>query len=142
MIAVDVNVLVSAFRADAAHHPELSAWLEQAVAGPELLGVSDAVLVGTLRVLTHPRVFDPPTPLAEASDQLTELRHADGVIRLAPGPRHWDLVTHLCRQADARGNLVADAQHAAVAVEHGATWVSMDRDFSRFAGLRWETPLG
>ena len=57
-------------------------------------------------------------------------------------PRHWELVARLCREADARGNLVADAQHAAVAIENGATWVSLDRDFARFPGLRWVVPSG
>ncbi|QCB92628.1 type II toxin-antitoxin system VapC family toxin [Cellulomonas shaoxiangyii] len=137
MILPDVNVLVGAFRADAPRHDALRAWLEEAVAGPETLGVTDAVLGGTVRVLTHPRVFARPTPLAEALTQVEALRSHPDVVRVAPGARHWDLVTRLCRDADARGNLVADAQHAAVAVEHGATWVSQDRDFARFPGLRW-----
>lgn len=141
MILPDVNVLVGAFRSDAPHHARLRGWLEDAVAAVEPVGLTDAVLGGTLRVLTHPRVFDPPTALDAALDQVAALRAADGVVRVAPGPRHWETVDRLCREADARGNLVADAQHAAVAVEHGATWVTLDRDFARFPGLRWTSPL-
>ncbi|WP_136518116.1 MULTISPECIES: type II toxin-antitoxin system VapC family toxin [Cellulomonas] len=137
MILPDVNVLVGAFRPDAPQHDGLRAWLESAVNGPETLGVTDAVLGGTLRVLTHPRVFARPTPLRDALAQVEALRSHPDVVRVAPGARHWEIVTRLCTAADARGNLVADAQHAAVAVEHGATWVSQDRDFSRFPGLRW-----
>ncbi|MFS0705175.1 type II toxin-antitoxin system VapC family toxin [Cellulomonas sp. 179-A 9B4 NHS] len=137
MILPDVNVLVGAFRADAPRHEALRGWLERTVGGPETVGLTDAVLGGTVRVLTHPRVFARPTPLAEALAQVEALRSHPDVVRVVPGPRHWDVVAELCRAADARGNLVADAQHAAVAVELGATWVSQDRDFARFPGLRW-----
>ena len=140
MIIPDVNVLVGAFRADTPDHGRLRAWLEGAVGGVEDLGLTDAVLVGTVRVLTHPRVFAKPTPLARALEQVAALRAADGVVRVAPTPRHWEVVEQLCRVADARGNLVADAAHAAVAIEHGALWVTLDRDFARFPGLRWAPP--
>jgi len=140
VIIPDVNVLVGAFRADAPDHDRLRAWLEGAVVGVEDLGLTDAVLTGTVRVLTHPRVFAKPTPLARALEQVATLRAADGVVRVAPTPRHWEVFEQLCRVADARGNLVADAAHAAVAIEHGALWVTLDRDFARFPGLRWAPP--
>jgi uncharacterized protein len=140
VIIPDVNILVGAFRSDAAGHRRLVEWLENAVAAPELLALTDSVLGGTLRVVTHPKVFAVPTPLNAALAQIESLRSSDGVARVAPGPRHWELFTRLCRQGDARGNLVADAQHAAVAVEHNALWVTLDRDFGRFPGLRWTSP--
>ena len=141
MILPDVNVLVGAFHPAADRHDELRRWLEAAVADVEEVGITDAVAGGTVRVLTHPRVFDPPVPLPDALEAMRSLLDADGVRRVTPGARHWSLVDRLCRQADARGNLVADAQHAAVAVEHGALWVTLDRDFARFPGLRWASPL-
>jgi hypothetical protein len=141
MRAVDVNVLVSAFRADSADHPAMREWLERAVASAEGLAVSDAVMTGTLRILTNPRVFAEPTPNDRAISQLSGLREQPRVVRLVPGPRHWALVTDLCLASNARGNLVADAAHAAMAIEHGAVWISKDRDFARFPGLRWRHPL-
>jgi toxin-antitoxin system PIN domain toxin len=141
MLMPDVNVLVGAFRADSNEHDALRDWLESAVAGPELLALSDSVLGGTLRVLTHPKVFAVPTPLSTALDQIAALREADGVARVIPGERHWTLFDSACKAADARGNLVADAQHAALAIEHNAVWVTLDRDFARFPGLRWRSPL-
>ncbi len=90
--------------------------------------------------LTHLRVFTRPTPLAAALGQVATLRAADGVVRVAPTSRHWEVVEQLCRVADARSNLVADAAHAAVAIEHGALWVTLDHDFARFPGLRWAPP--
>ena len=140
MIIPDVNVLVGAFRADAPEHDRLRTWLESAVVGVEDLGLTDAVLTGTVRILTHPRVFAKPTPLARALEQVAALHAADGVVRVTPTPRHWEVFEQLCLAADARGNLVADAAHAAVAIEHGALWVTLDRDFARFPGLRWAPP--
>ena len=140
MIALDVNVLVSAFRDTAPDHHAMRSWLQDAVNGPEPVGISDAVLGGALRVLTHLRIFSPPTPLSTALDQINALRLHPNVVTLVPGARHWQITERLCRAADARGPLVADAQHAAVAVEHGATWISKDHDFARFAELRWRVP--
>lgn len=141
MLALDVNVILSAFRADAPDHLQMREWLEGAVADPEPVGVSDAVLGGAVRVLTNARVFSPVTPLLHALSEATNLREHPGVVTLSPGERHWEIFERLCRSADARGNLVADAQHAAYAVEHGATWISKDRDFARFTELRWRHPL-
>ena len=136
-----VNVLVGAFRADADRLAGLRDWLEDIVAGPELLAVSDAVLGGVVRILTHPRIFAVPTPLGTALDHVAALRGAEGVVRVTPGPRRWDIVDRLCREGDARGNLVADAQHAALDVEHDAGWMTLDHDFARFPGLRWAHPF-
>jgi len=141
MLAVDVNVVVSAFRVDAPDHEEMRVWLEGAVDGAEPLGVSEAVLAGAVRILTHPRIFTPATPLTHALEEVSRLREHAGAVTLSPGARHWEIFDGLCRSADVRGNLVADAQHAAVAIEHGATWISKDRDFARFPELRWRHPL-
>lgn len=141
MLVVDVNVLVSAFFRQAPDHEQMRTWLAGAVADREPLGVSDVACVGAVRVLTHRRVFDPPTPLPTALDQVAALRGNPGVLTLVPGPRHWVIVDELCRAGAATANLVADAGHAAVGVEQGATWISKDRDFARFPGLRWRHPL-
>ena len=141
MLMPDVNILVGAYRTDAEHHAVLLEWLEAAVNGPETLGVSDAVLEGFVRIVTHSRVFTEPTPIATALEQADALRAASGVLRVAPGERHWPIFADLCRRGSAHGNLVADAAHAATAIEAGATWISLDRDFARFPGLRWSSPL-
>ena len=99
------------------------------------------MLGAVVRTQTHLRVFAKPSTLDKVLEQIDALCAADGVVRVTPGPRHWELVCGLCRSADARGNLVADAQHAAVAVGHGVTWVTLDRDLARFPGLRWRAPL-
>lgn len=141
MRCVDVNVLVNAHRSEAVQHDAHRTWLEAARTADEPLGLADLVLSGFLRVVTHPRVFREPTPLPVALEVVTQLRATPNVVRLAPGERHWDIFRALLTGADARGNLVPDAYLAAMCIEHGATWYSADRGFSRFPGLDWRLPV-
>jgi toxin-antitoxin system PIN domain toxin len=141
MRCVDVNVLVYAHRSEAAEHASYRAWLEDARVAHELLGVSDLVLSGFVRVVTHPRVFREPTSLATALEFADALRLSPAVQSLVPGERHWSIFTDLCRRVRAMGNVVPDAFMAALAIEQGATWVTADRTFGRFPGLRWQHPL-
>lgn len=137
---LDVNVVVTAMREDAPRHREVSAYVEGLRRAPEPFGLSDLVLSGALRVLTHPRVFIPPSPPDAARAYIAALRSTPNAIVVAPGPRHWDLFIGLLEQSGAIGNLVADAWHAALAIEHGCEWITDDTDFSRFPGLRWRRP--
>lgn len=109
--------------------------------GPQAFGLSDLVLSGFLRVVTHPRVFATPTPMERALEFAEVLRSAANCVGVAPGERHWDIFVGLCRSADARGNLVPDAWFAALAIESGSEWITTDRDYARFPGLRWRHPL-
>ena len=137
----DVNVLVYARREDAVDHVRYREWLEQLINGDEAFGMADLVLSGFLRIVTHPRIFDPPTPLEDALVFVDTLTSRPNCVRLAPGPRHWELFTELCRKTGAKGNVVPDTYHAALAIETGSTWVTADRGFARFPGLRWKHPL-
>lgn len=115
--------------------------MTDAIASEEPLGLSELVLSGFVRVATHPRIFSPPAPVAEALAFATALRTQPNAVVLAPGPRHWEIFERLCLTAGAKGNLVADAYIAALAIETGSELITTDRDFSRFAGLRWRHPL-
>lgn len=141
MFLFDVNILVYAHREDSPRHAEYRAWLENVIGGDEAYGVSDLACSGFLRVVTHARVFNPPSPLDAAFAFLGDLRERPNAVVVAPGERHWDIFTSLCRRATARGNLVPDAYFAALAIESGCEWVTSDRDFARFTGLRWLHPL-
>ncbi len=141
MIALDVNVLVSAFQPGAADHAHMRSWLAAAVDGDESVGVSDVVLAGTLRILTHPRIFDPPTALPVATAAIGVLLAHPQVQVIRPLPGHWERTRDLALTARCRGNDIADAAHAALAIQHGATLVTKDRRFARFPGLRWRDPL-
>jgi toxin-antitoxin system PIN domain toxin len=99
------------------------------------------VLSGFLRIVTHPRIFDPPTPIEPALQFAEALRSQPTSIVVAPGPRHWAIFVDLCRRTPARGNLIPDAYLAALTIESGSELISTDRDYSRFAGLRWRPPF-
>jgi len=141
MILIDVNVLVYAHRRDARDHAGYRRWLESVLASTGAYGLSDLVLSGFLRVVTHPRIFRDPTPLDSAIGFVEELRDRPNCTSVTPGARHWGIFTVLCREAGCRGNLVADAYHAALAIESGSEWITTDRDYGRFSGLRWRHPL-
>lgn len=140
MLIPDVNILVGALRPDSPSHEALRTWLADAVAGDEPVGLLDVAASDFLRVVTHPRVFDPPTPLRQAVGAIDDLLVA-GCLWVSSGERQWAILRDLLTTAKARGNLVSDGHLAAVAIEHGATLVSADRDFARFPGLRWVDPL-
>lgn len=141
MLLPDVNVLVYAFRDAAPDHRRYRRFLENLVRDEAPFGVSDLVLSGFLRVCTHPAVFNPPAPLKAAVGFAEALRSAPNAVSTAPGSRHWDIFVDLCRRAKVRGNLVPDAFLAALAIESGSEFVTTDRDFARFPGLRWRHPL-
>lgn len=141
MVLPDVNVLVYAHRRDASRHENYAAWLDEILRSDAAFGVSDIVLSGFLRIVTHHRVFRDPTPLDVALGFTTVIRGHPNAMALSPGERHWDIFQRLCRETNAKGNLVADAFLAALAIEAGAEWVTTDRDYARFPGLRWRHPL-
>ncbi len=141
MILVDVNVLVYGFRADSPGHANYLRWWEQTAASPQPFGLTDLVLSGFVRIVTHPRVFDPPSPLEHALRFVQTLKQLANYVDIRPGPRHWDIFTSLCKRANARGNLAPDAFLAALAIESGSEWITTDRDYGRFPDLRWRHPL-
>ena len=99
------------------------------------------MLSGFLRVVTHPRVFSPPSPVDRALQFIDEIYRRPNCVVVSPGERHFEIFIDLCRQCDAKGNLVADAYLAALAIESGSEWITTDRDYSRFPDLRWRHPL-
>ncbi len=141
MILPDVNVLVYAYREDAPGHRAYRDWLRSLIDSDQAYGAADLVLSGFLRIVTHPRVFTPPSPIEHALHFVDLLRSQPNRVAVAPGPRHWGIFTRLCQDAGVKGNLVPDAYLAALAIESGSEWVTTDRDYARFPGLRWRHPL-
>ena len=140
MIMPDVNVIIGAMRADDLRHSMLREWLAQAVQSPEGLALSSLVLVGVARIVTSGRFMDVPSSVPEVIAELTRLTAHPNVSVVHPGPRHWEIFTDLAGKCGVSGSRLSDVQHAAVAIEHDATWVSLDRGFARFPGLRWQLP--
>ncbi len=141
MILCDVNVLVYAFRADTEHHEQYRSMLETLVNGAQAYAVTDVVLTGFLRIVTHPRIFKRPTPPAEAFAFVRAVLAAPNCTRISPGERHWQVFEDLCRKVGARANVIPDAYLAALAIESRCELLSADRGFAQFPGLRYRHPL-
>ena len=141
MILPDVNVLVYAFRKDALGHQRYREWLLAIVKGPSAYGVSPQVLSSVVRVTTHPGIFAQPSRLDEALAFCHALMEQIHCQVIQPGVRHWSIFADLCFRAQTAGNLVQDAWFAALAIENGCEWITTDRDYSRFPGLRWRPPF-
>lgn len=140
MMLPDVNVLLHAFREDSPRHSKCRAWLHWLLNSGQRYAMSPHVLSGVIRVATHRNVFDPPSELNETIEYCTLLLQSDRCQVVVPGERHWPIFARLLVDADAHGNLVADAWLAALAIEWGCEWITFDRDFARFSGLRWKVP--
>jgi toxin-antitoxin system PIN domain toxin len=141
VILFDVNVLLNAHRSGQEHHAVARALLEEVVNTPAPFALSELVLAGFVRIASDPRAFAVPTPLEDAFRFTDGLRSRSNARTVRPGERHWPIFEQLCRRTQARGALIGDAQHAALAIEHGCEWISFDRDFAKFPDLRWRHPL-
>ena len=140
MVIVDANVLLYARNADARHHTEAREWLDTALSGAVGVGLPWVSLLAFLRIATNPRATAVPLAIEDATEQVERWLAAPSAIAVAPTARHPAILAGLLRQVGAAGNLVTDAHLAALAIEHGATIVSYDRDFGRFAGLQHRLP--
>ncbi len=136
----DVNILVHAFRADSSDHETCRNWLDSVVNGDTRYGMAPQVLSGVIRITTHPRVFAMPSSLDEVFRFCETLLGQPQCVVIQPGERHWKIFKRLCAEADARGNLVPDAWFAALAIESGCEWITLDRDYARFPALKWCVP--
>jgi toxin-antitoxin system PIN domain toxin len=141
LILPDVNVLLYAWRTDSPEHAAHRRWLEDVLNGEMAYGMSPQVLAAVIRVATHPRIYAHPSRLAETQAFASLLLNQPHCQIVQPGPRHWNIFENLCRSAKAAGNLIQDAWFAALAVESGCEWITSDRDYARFAGLRWRLPV-
>jgi len=131
----DVNILVYAHREESPAHQRYAQWLVNMANGPEPFALSELVLHGFLRVVTNSRIFDPPSTTRQAFLFLDALIALPNCALIRAGGNHWGIFRDLCERGNLKGKLVADAAHAALAVESGCEWVSADTDFARFAPL-------
>jgi toxin-antitoxin system PIN domain toxin len=140
MILCDVNVLIYAFRQDAPQHRMCLDWLQAVVDGESAFAMSPLALAAVVRITTNHRSNFNVSTTEEAfrfCDYLLGQPHCEIV---EPGPRHWAIFSRLCVETNTRGPKVTDAWYAALAIEHGCEWITLDRDFARFPALKWSTP--
>ena len=141
MFLMDVNVLVYAHREDAANHSAYRQWLESIINGQASFGYSELVLSGFLRIVTHPKIFEIPSTLSSAICFAEQIRGLPNAVCLVPGAMHWKIFRECLEQINATGNDIPDAYHAALAMEWGCEWMTADKGFKRFKGLKVRHPL-
>lgn len=142
MFFLDVNIVVHAIRAsDGGASGIVRAWLDGRLDGPEPIGLSEFVLAGMTRIVTQPRLFAAPSSAEQCVEFADALVAAPATQVVRPGPRHWGIFSGYVTDQRLRGNDVADAYLASLAVEQGATFVTLDRGFARFGNLRTLDPL-
>lgn len=139
---VDANILLFAIDEASPFHGVAARWLEDRLGGTRRVGIAWQSLGAFLRISTHPRAAERPLSPAEAWSYVEDWLAADAVWVPQPTERHNEVLGSLLTSYQLRGNLVPDAQLAALAIEHGLTICSADTDFARFREIRWENPLG
>jgi uncharacterized protein len=140
MILPDVNVLIYAFRSDLPQHIICRPWLGAVVSGDARFGLSPLALSAVVWITTNARAFRTPSTIAEAFAFCEDLLGQPHCQIVKPGERHWDIFRRLCTETDTSGPTVTHAWFAALAIEWGCEWVTFDRDFARFPGLKWHVP--
>ena len=142
MIAIDTNILVYAHREDSAWHDAAYACIEGLAEGRDAWGVPWPCLHEFLAIVTHPRIYAPPTPVPAALDQVQAWLESPTVVLLSEAEHYWQHLEGVLRSARAAGPKVHDARIAALCNENGITelWTA-DRDFSRFPALKVRNPL-
>lgn len=141
MILPDINLLIHAYNSDFPLHGSAKAWWERALNGAESVGMPWVVVLGFIRIVTHPAILTRPMPVRIACDHARSWLTRPQVAMVHPGDRHPDILFGLLERLGSAGNLTTDAHLAALAIEHQAELQSTDADFARFAGLRWSNPL-
>ena len=142
MIATDTNILVYAHRGDSEWHELARSRIESLARGRVSWGLPWPCVHEFLAIVTHPRIYDPPSTLGEALDQVDAWLESPVAHLLAEADSHWEVLKHALRIGRVKGPMVNDARVAALCVAHGVTdfWTA-DRDFSRFPGLVARNPL-
>ena len=141
MIIPDVNLLVYAHNRAAMGHAEARAWWEDLIEREQPVGLAWAVMLGFVRLVTHPAVLVAPLAPVDALTYVRGWLDRSNVRIVEPGPRHLDLLDEIFRATDVAGSLTTDTHLAALAIEHQAELHSNDADFARFPGLRWRNPI-
>lgn len=140
MKLVDASVLLYAVNEAAPRHAASRRWIEDALGGTRPVGFAWVAILAFLRLSTRPGLFPRPLDVTDATEQVRRWLQRSVSVAVEPTTRHLDIVAGLLDDAGSGGNLVNDAHLGALAIEHNATVVTFDRDFGRFAGVRWEEP--
>lgn len=141
MNLVDSNLLIYAYDSSSRLHLAAREWLEETLSGDQPFCLAWQTVLAFLRITTDSRIFDRPRSTGESVGIVDSWFDRPAVRLVQPTDRHWAILGRLLPEAQARGPLVMDAHLAALAIEHGASLCTTDRDFGRFPGLNVLYPL-
>lgn len=141
MILCDANILIYAHNEASEKHLDAKIWLEEKLQGSDILCFSWQTITAFLRILTNSRLFSNPLSLAQAFEIVEQWLSRPNAIILEPTENFPALLQKVATDGQATGTLLMDAFLAALAIEHGATLATTDRDFRRFEGLKTEYPI-
>ena len=141
MTLVDANLLLYAYIPSSKYHEAARAWLETSFSNPQPLGLSWVTLLAFVRISSNPRILERPLSIEEAIRVVSAWLARSNVTVLSPGERRWEVLQNLLVEGQAAGPLTTDAHLAALAIEHGDTLATADRDFARFPGVKLLNPL-
>jgi toxin-antitoxin system PIN domain toxin len=138
---LDANVLVYSIDRSSPHHGRCADWVRSAFTGPRRIALPWQTIGAFLRIATHPRVFSRPLSSNQAWSHIEKWLAAPNCWIPEATERTARILGDLINELDVRGNVVTDAQLAALVMEHGVPVVSADSDFARFPEIRWINPL-
>jgi uncharacterized protein len=141
MIIPDVNLLLYAYDSNSPFHSKAADWWQRCLSGNEPIGIPQVIIFAFLRLSTSARIFQNPMTTSEAASHIRSWLEQPQVQILETGVRYVERVLQLLEHIGTGGNLVTDAQIAALAIEYEAMLNTTDTDFVRFPNLRWRNPL-
>ncbi len=141
MILIDANLLIYASDSSLSQHERTRSWLDEQLSGTVPVGLPWQCLLAYLRITTNPRSISRPQKMSDAWTQVQDWLACEPAWTPEPSEHHRKTMRELCESASVFGDLVPDAHLAALALDHGLTLCSADKDFARFPTLRWFNPL-
>jgi uncharacterized protein len=141
VILPDTNVLVRAFVPGSPNHEEVRVWLAEALSSEEPIALYLPILVGFVRIVTNPNLWQGPVPREDVW-RFTEALQQGNVVWIGPGSQYWNAFYRLVERAGGAGGRITDIAYATVAIEHGCRIATFDRDFHRIPGITFFAPGG
>jgi len=141
VILIDANLLIYAHVKNLPQHVAARGWLDKCLNASAPVGLPWPSLLGFLRIVTNPRIFERPESIKDAWKQVKEWLECPSAWIPRPAERHVEILEGLIVDLNITANLVPDAHLAALAIEHGLILCSADGDFGRFPDLKWQNPI-
>ena len=141
MTLIDLTLLMAAVNTRAPKHKLARAWWEEQLSGDKEIGLTWLVILGFIRLTTHPKIMPTPLLLADAVAIVDAWLARPNVKVMQVTGQHWNILQNMLYAVGHGTALTMDAHLACLAIEHDAEIATADEDFSHFPGLKWRNPL-